>query len=99
MNTQKTLEKIKNSKIDPYIQKKILEAKRYTTSQDFINDVTTKYPIPDSESISLEFMKQFTITQALMMVSGIFLTIDWNKKEYYVMDLQLGKEIRNEKKK
>lgn len=101
MDTQKTLNKINNRKINPEIERKIVEAKRYSTSQELLQEMERKYPIPAdiNANISAAFFRQFSTTQSLMMMSGIFLSIDWQNNEYYVMDLQLGKEIRNEKKK
>lgn len=101
MDTQKTLDKINNRKVNPEIEKKIIEAKRYSTSQELLQEMEKKYPIPAdiNANIPAMFFRQFLTTQALMMASGIFLSIDWQTNEYFAMDLQLGKEIRNEKKK
>lgn len=101
MDTQKTLDKINKMKVNPEIEKKIIEAKRYSTSIELLQEMTKKYPVPAdmNQSIPSLFLRQFLTTQAVMMASGIFLSIDWQTNEYFVMDLQLGKEIRNEKKK
>ncbi len=100
MDTQKTLEKINNSKVAPEIEKKILEAKRRSSSIDLIREFTKKYPIPSlSDMIPVAYMRQLFATQAIMLSAGIYVSIDWNKKEYFCIDLQLGKEIRDDEKK
>ncbi len=100
MDTQKTLEKINSSKVDPSIERKILEAKRRSTSLDLIREFTKKYPIPAlTDTVPVAYMRQLFATQAIMMSAGIYVSIDWNKNEYFCIDLQLGKEIRDEEKK
>lgn len=100
MDTQKTLEKINNSKIDPSIERKILEVKRTSASIDLIREFTKKYPIPSlTDAVPASYMRQVFATQAIMLSAGIYVSIDWNKKEYFCIDLQLGKEIRDEEKK
>lgn len=100
MDIQKTLKKINDKKIDPVIERKILEAKRRSTSVDLIREFTKKYPIPSlTDTVPASYMRQIFATQAIMMSAGIYVSIDWDKNEYFCIDLQLGKEIRDEEKK
>ena len=92
----KSLEELNKITVSPEIQAKVLAAKRQSTSEDLIREVTKKFPIPtkDDENIPVGMFRHFTVTQAVMLPTGIYLAIDWDKKEYYCLDLKLGKEYR-----
>lgn len=104
MDTQKTLEKIKNLKPAPEIQQKIFAAKRQTTSEDLLKELNTKFPInnlPTAEGIEfipMPIFKNYLQTQETMLRTGIYIAIDWDKMEYFAMDLKLGKEYHYEQK-
>ena len=92
----KTIEELNKITVSPEIQAKLLSARRQSTSEDLIREVTKKYPLPDkdTETIPTSKFRDFTLTQAVMLRTGIYLTIDWDKMEYYCFDIKLGKEYR-----
>lgn len=95
MDTQKTLDKIAKSKPSAEIQDKLYEANRMGTALNILEELTKKYPLStESETYPVLFMKSFLSTQAILITKAMYLGIDFSKNEYFLMDLQLGKEYR-----
>jgi len=88
-----------NTTVNDMIEK----ARRKSTSEEMLQHLTEKFPIDKCAildghpMIPVEFVKNFTFTQMTMLMSAlIFYTIDWEKKEYYAIDLKYGEEYHNE---
>ena len=95
MNTRKTLEKISKNKPSVEAQNKLYAANRQTTALNILNELNMKYPIKSEyDSYSVAFMKSFLSTQAILISKAMYLGIDFDKCEYFLLDLQLGEEYR-----
>ena len=109
MDTQKTLNKINNKKLDPVFEAKLLAIRRQTAIEDLIKELNKKFPLTDlphveseqgiMEFIPMNIFKNYLQTQETMLRTGIYIAIDWEKMQYFAMDLRLGKEYRYEEKK
>ena len=109
MDTQKTLNKINNKKLDPVFEAKLIAIRRQTASEDLIKEMNKKFPLTDlphveseqgiMEFIPMNIFKNYLQTQETMLRTGIYIAIDWDKMEYFAMDLRLGKEYRYVEKK
>lgn len=95
MDTQNTLDKISKNKPSAAIQDKLYAANRKGTALNILNELDTKYPIKSEyDSYSTAFMKSFLSTQAVLISKAMYLGIDFDKCEYFLLDLQLGEEYR-----
>lgn len=95
MDTQNTLDKISKNKPSAAIQDKLYAANRKGTALNILNELDTKYAIKSEyDSYSVTFMKSFLSTQAILISKAMYLGIDFDKNEYFLLDLQLGEEYR-----
>lgn len=71
----------------------MLKAKRRSSCVDLLLQLKKKFPIPNLDKIDGKFMEQFLRTQATMIRTGIYVTIDFEKTNYFCVDLQIGEVI------
>lgn len=88
--THKEELKMKNKET---LDDKMVKAKRRSSCIDLLVQLKKKFPIPELKKIDGLFMDQFLRTQATMIRTGIFVSIDFEKKVYFAVDLQLGEVI------
>lgn len=93
---------------DPSIEAKILAARRKSTSLDLIKELNEKFslknlPAIEDEGKTLEFLpiniaQNFVKTQKTLLATLLMLSIDFEKKEYFIMDLKTGERYPEEEK-
>lgn len=72
---------------------KMLKSARRSSCIDLLVQLKKKFPVPELKKVDGSFMEQFLRTQATMIRTGIFVSIDFEKKNYFCVDLQIGEVI------
>ena len=103
METAKKTQPVK----DPSMEAMILSAKRKSTSLSLIKELNEKFslknlPAIEEDGKKIEFLpidiaQNFIKTQKTLLATLLVLSIDFDKKEYFIMDLRNGERYPEEK--